>query len=471
MNRSVPLPPTTTSRELRRGRRSPKPFAILTTAAIAAVCLAPAPASAASTATPPDESSFPVTRSGHAPGFATGGHCQLSVAASPPRITVGETVTLTGTLSCAEVASAAGEPVTILQRQREVGGPSILSEVATATTGPDGAYQFTSAGVDANSVFVVRSPGARSAHIAVKVLAAVTIQGPTPGAVLFTRGNAGAHNRLTFTGTVSPGEEGAQVALQREYLASGEQWRTIALARVGADGGYSVTHGFRIPGEVSVRVVVHPKGPNLAVASEALSYTVAQTQNPRLTIQTSADPLSFGQSATITGIVAGAGGQAVTLFARTPGHPFVAVGKDTTGAGGEYSFTVSPVQSTYYRVLSATTISSQLFEGFRYALTSSPVPATVEEGSQLTFSGTVLPAPAGQPVRLEQQNISGIGFHVIAEATTNGESAYAIVATFTGLAQRVLRVRVPANSQSVGTASELFTLGVTPSSSGAPEAN
>jgi hypothetical protein len=479
MNDFAPLPRPATPCKLPRRRRSSVSVTILSAAALAAALLAPVAAAAqpalagtspveAPASTPVDESSFPVDRPGHARHLATGGRCQLSVAASAPRITVGETVTLTGRLSCAEVASAAGEPVAILQRLRE-GGSSVLNEVGNTTTAPDGTYQFTSSALEANSVFVVRSASAHGAHVAVKVTPAVTIEGPAPGATLFTRGNAGGHNRLTFTGTVSPGNEGARVALQREYAASGEQWRTIAFARVGPEDRYSITHAFRTPGQVSVRVVVRPTGANLAAASEALSYVVAQTQNPRLTIEASADPVSYGQSVTITGVAAGAPGQSVTLLERTPGHAFAAVGKDVTSAGGAYSFTVAPRHNAYYRAVTTTTTSTQLFEAFKYALNATLAPETVQDGARLIFSGTLLPAPAGQVVRLEQQNASAVGFHVIAEGTVDAESGYSLACTFNGVGSRILRIKVPANPESQGTTSEPFTIGVTPSSAGGPE--
>jgi hypothetical protein len=458
---------------------------------LGAALLAPLPAAAA----PVDESSYPETRAGHtgartraessapkasspssspeAPSAETptvpahSGHCRLSVAASSTQVTSGESVTLTGALACADSEAAAGVQVTILARVHESAGSS-LNEAGSATTQPDGTYEFTIPTVAANSTFVVRAPRASNARTVVKVAPAVTIHGPLAGSTLFTHGNAGAHNRLTFTGTVSPASEGARVALQREYAGSGEQWHTIALTRVDGEGRYSVTHGFRIPGQVSVRVVVRAKGPSTLAISEALPYTVAQTQNPRLTIQASADPDPFGQPVTITGVVAGAPGQTVALLARTPGTPYAVLDKAKTEADGAYSFTVSPLQNTYYRVTSASTTSSQLFEGSRYTLATGPQPTTVEDGSPLTLTGSLVGASAGQ-VLLEQRYGTGLAFHVVAVGTVASDSSFSLTQTFHGVAQRVLRLKLQASAAHLSTTGPEFTVAVTPHLAASPE--
>jgi len=432
-------------------------------------------ASSESTATPPGESSGdpPPAESSPQSGpqrARRGGKCHLSLQAASPRITAGETVTLLGQLVCPGGRSAANEPVTVYQHQR--GGAPGLSEVGTATTEADGSYQFTPAAFETNTSFYVRSLGSQGAHTLVRVAPEVTITGPAAGVQLSTRGGhsvAGGRNRFTFTGTVSPKAAGAGVALQREYAATGEQWRTIALGRVGPEGNYSITHSFRSPGEVSVRVVVHPVGPNVAAVSAPLSYDISQAQNPQLTIQASADPVSSGQSVTITGVAAGAANRPVTLLARTRGQAFVAVAKAITDGSGAYTFTESPLHSTFYRVIDASTASTDLFAGSKYVLTAGVSPSTekagkllTQPGEQLTFSGTLVPAHTGQVVYLERENPSGIGFAVVDVGTVDAASSYSIVHTFSTVATCVMRIRVPANSQNQGSTSGPFTILVTP---------
>jgi len=483
MTRSAPLFARKAAATLPRDRRLRIAASLITTAGLAAAVLAPAPAFAqrppattvlaegqtpASTPasepaqpTPLDESAPP--RGGeHARRLAVGGHCQLSLVAGSPLLTSGEPATLSGTLVCGDAASEAGVPVTIFQRTREPGGASALSEVGTATTAADGTFQFTSAALAANSVFVVRAALAHQARAAVKVGPLVTIGGPPAGATLFTRGNAGGHNRLTFTGTVTPHQEGATVALQREYVTSREQWHTVKIGHVDAQGLYSLTHTFRMPGPVNVRVVVHPLGFSRTTASEVLSYTVAQTQNPRLTIETSADPVTAGTAITISGIAAGAPGTSVALLARTPGQPYTVLAHVAANAGGAYSFTVTPTQSTFYMAATAATVSSQLEEGLRYPLELAPPPSSVASGTPLTLTGTAIPAPEGELVVLEQQYPFGIGFHPVAEGALGIGSAFSLTATLNGVGVRVMRVRLHADAQSIGSTSAPFTVLLTP---------
>jgi hypothetical protein len=439
--------------------------------------LAPAGASAGAASTtspsesspPPSESSPPPPAGEHA---GRGGKCHLSIEASSTWITAGEAVSLSGMLVCPSGRSAAGEPVTVYERERGAG--SVLVEVGTARTEADGSYQLTPPAFDTDTSFSVHAERSLGAHTQVKVAPKVTIAGPAPGAQLSTRGDhaSGAtRNTFTFTGTVSPAPAGGRVALQREYDSSGEQWRTIALATIGPEGQYSITHSFRSPGEVSVRVVVHPRGPNLAAASEPLSYDIAQAQNPQLTIQSSADPISSGRSLTITGVAAGATNQPVTLLARTHGQGFVAVARSTTDASGAYSFTTSPQQSTFYRVTVAKTISTELAEGFKDILTTTVSPGDeqagkllAQVGASLTFSGTVVPARAGQLVYLERESGSGIGFEPVASATLDAAGAYSIAYTLPDVTTRVMRIKVPPDSESQGATSEPFTILVTPPS-------
>ncbi|HXP29360.1 MAG TPA: hypothetical protein VN804_06360, partial [Solirubrobacteraceae bacterium] len=61
-----------------------------------------------------------------------------------------------------------------------------------------------------------------------------------------------------------------------------------------------------MPGDANIRVVVRPRDVNVAAATTPLSYEISQTENPRLTIETTADPLAYTQSATLSGVLASA---------------------------------------------------------------------------------------------------------------------------------------------------------------------
>jgi len=144
-----------------------------------------------------------------------------------------------------------------------------------------------------------------------------------------------------------------------------------------------------------------------------------------------------------------------------------------TDATGHYTFSAEPLASTYYRVTDATTRSSTLFEGVTLALSPGPIgglaaptePAqdAVAAGGKLTFSGTVSPARAGQPVYLERAYASGTGFHVVGEGTVDDSSTYTISYAFQAPGSQLLRIKVPSDGQRLASTSAPFTIMVTPS--------
>jgi hypothetical protein len=124
-----------------------------------------------------------------------------------------------------------------------------------------------------------------------------------------------------------------------------------------------------------VRTLVRVRG-RLPGVSEPLSYQILPPQNPRLTIGASANPVAEGQPLTISGTVAGPGGAAVKLLARTGQGPFPVVAEGRTDAAGSYEFTGQlPLRSTAYLLQSAKTRSTVLLVGVKYALTPTQ-PAT-----------------------------------------------------------------------------------------------
>jgi hypothetical protein len=409
--------------------------------------------------------------------------CSVSLEASSPTITAGAPLSLTGTLSCPEAGSstsqgattgqsatadqgaAAGQSVTLYQKVAHTPGFSVA---ATVTTEANGTFRVTPSGVEVNSVFYVRADGAKSARVSVKVAPEVTIEAPTAGTQLFV-GTARAASdstadsgAVTFTGKVSPADIGATVALQREY--DGDAWHHIGVGLINAEGGYSIAHTFFRAGQATVRVVVHSHGLYMNSASTPVTYQISRRSRTRqITIQASTDPIAYGLQATISGTVAGAAGQPITLQAQTSEGKFAPVTTSATGAGGEYSFVVSPQQTTRYRVTSATASSVDLAEGVTYALTPTPAATTVPVGEPTTFTGTVTPAHEGQPVELERQYASGLGYHVIATGAVSSSATYSIAHTFADAGAETLRIRVPGDSGAIqGVASAAFKLELTP---------
>lgn len=388
--------------------------------------------------------------------------CRVTLETSAALISVGETVTIFGKLTCPPGTSAAEKELTVSEREHGA-GPSSFAALSAATSETDGSYKLTSPALEANTTFRVRV-GNHGAHTVVRVAPIVTLSGPSPTAKLST---AGAHPRdahparVTFSGVVKPGDAAARVALQVAYTAEGEQWHTVAFGAVASDGSYSVTHAFRTAGEASVRVLAHMRGHNAVAASETLTYEVAQAQNPQLTISSSAAPLAFGQAATISGVAAAGAGQTITLLAHTHGGGWAPVSSTTTGPGGEYSFTQAPTQTTAYRTSDGATRSALLYEGVKRVLTPDPPAGEVQAGQAASFTGTVSPADDGQTVYAERQNPSGLGFHVVASATIAG-SGYSISHAFVGAGSYVVRIRVPGDPALLGATSAPFTFTVTP---------
>jgi hypothetical protein len=384
--------------------------------------------------------------------------CSVTLAVSSPDVTAGETVELTGTLTCPSSDEASTPTVALSQRENGVANRS-LAVPSSVSPLPDGSFTITSKPLESNTVFQVQA-GNHRAHVAVKVAPAITLALSSPGALASSTGSHRTRTVAVFTGTVTPAAPGALVALQVAYGATGEDWHSVAWAHVTAEGTYSIPHAFRIPGETSVRTILHSGRGHAVAASEPLSYPVVGPQNAQLTIQSSADPLPAGSPVTISGVAAGAAGQTVKLLARTPGGTFALLAEATTDPSGDYAFPETPAENTFYRVTDAATQSSILFQGVGFALASDPAPTEAQAGTPALFTGAVGGAPAGTIVYLEQRNPSGIHFHVIGSGTVEASSQYSIAHTFTHAGSVLARIRVPGAGTHASTAGAPFTLEV-----------
>ena len=272
------------------------------------------------------------------PAGAASGKCEVSIDASSHRISAGEAVTVFGKLTCPPTTDAGAHQITVYEGHAGIDQPGSAA-FASATSQADGTFALPPAVLQANTVFRVRV-GNHGARTVVKVAPLVTLSAPSLAAQSpTTHGHASVapRNKATFSGSVSPAQAGTRVVLQVSDAAAGEQWRALAFGEVGADGKYSITHGLRTAGAVSFRVVARAKGHTLVPGvSEALDYEIPQAQNPQLTIKSSADPISLGQTATISGVSAAGANRTVTLLAHVGGGAFVALATTTTGEGGEY---------------------------------------------------------------------------------------------------------------------------------------
>jgi hypothetical protein len=411
----------------------------------------------------------------HAGRLASG--CSVRLTVAPRRITSGESALAFGYVRCANSSEEDGQTVTLYQAS----APSSTYSVAGTGTSKSepkseaGYFEIPVSPLTTNSSFYATAAGAQSAYRNVKVSAQVEVKGPPEG-VVPDELRTGRPNRVTFTGTVSPADEGALLVLQRQNAVNGNEWHRIGLGVVGTGGRFSITHRFVVPGDANLRVVVRSGVRNIPSASNILSYEIVQAQNKELTIESSADPISYGQSVTISGTLAAPANTAVTLLARSALQSgYVPVGEVKTNGSDDYTFPAQvPLANTYYRVEGAGKSSAVLYEAVKYVLTAGVSNTTVESGQPLTFSGTVTPGETGHVVYLERENAGGLGgFHVIEVGTVNSGGTYSIVHTFYGLGTDVVRIKIPGGPLNGTSDSQTFTIPVTPAASPAtiaPEA-
>jgi hypothetical protein len=397
------------------------------------------------------------------------GRCRINVSVDPVLIEAGDTTVVSGRLACSHNLHPAGAQVTLYAH---VTGTAGFVPVATTTTeATTGAYKFTTGAESTNTSFYVRSLGAQSAQKRLRVAAQVTLSGPAEGSVIET----GAPHQVTFTGTVNPANVGARVILQRENATTGDEWHRIGYGSVEEGGKYTINHTFRVPGDASIRVLVRSDRLDIPSPSTEIEYEISQAQNPSLTIASSADPISYGQTATISGVLAGATTpQTVTLLARTVHQRgFAPIAEASTGAGGAYSFPAqTPVNSTLYRVQGSGQKSAALYEGVKDILTAEVSPTTVQAGKAFTVTGTVTPDHSGHVIYLERQNVAGTAFHVVQVGHVLPGSVYSIVHQVYVPGTKVYRVVVPGGPDNGRAVSQLFTIQVTPAPASAltPEA-
>lgn len=197
------------------------------------------------------------------------------------RLASGESPAITGTLSCADGAAVAGQPVALYERPRAA-GQRRARFVASASTRGDGSYRLAPGPLSADSFLYVRFHRLRSARVLVRVGEQVTLSGSAAGAHAL---DASRHSRagaqtMTFGGIVSPASAGATVTLQSERAGHGGLWRRIGRTRVEQDGAYSITLAVKAAGETEIRAVVSDNRHHLRSMSAGVSYVISAPARP-----------------------------------------------------------------------------------------------------------------------------------------------------------------------------------------------
>jgi hypothetical protein len=386
------------------------------------------------------------------------GRCKVSEIIEPRTITAGETAQIFGQLLCT-AGSNEGQTISVYARPA---GSSTFKVIGEAKTVAGGLYSFVTPAISTDTRFYVRAATRHSPTKAVRVAPVVKLEGPPEKTELKT----GGKNAVPFKVTTSPAATGAEVLLEREQATSSEEWQVIQKGIVGPGGIVTLVHSFGAPGDVNLRALVRPRGTTFTVrgVSELRNYLVAQPQNPNLTIESSANPISFGTPITIKGVVKGGAGKPVTLLARKKGSSsaLAPVMSTTAGVEGKYEFVQTPLTSTFYRVTAGGLNSRRLFEGVKYILTAAVSAKTIQSGQPLTFAGTVTPAKAGKTVYLQRENTFGGGFHIIDVGTVSAGGTYSITHNVFGPAKAAnFRIKVPGDSENQAVSSAPFSIEVT----------
>lgn len=383
----------------------------------------------------------------------------LTINATPNPIDSGDPVLIYGQLN---TTSPGNRPILLYHR---VGPARHFSLVGSTQTNAQGFYEFTRADgvVTTNRSWFVRGPSnTHSRTVNERVRAEVSISAST--------NSADTNHRVVFTGHVEPNHAGERVYLQAQQGANGDDWRTIDSGRLGPGSNYSISHRFLQPGERDLRVVFKGDQRNIRSASDTVTVTVSQTQNPSFTITTSAQNIDENTPVTISGVLSKSGtatpdpGQTVQLWHRDGGGPYEELASTTTDANGAYRFTDRPIHNQVYQARTVTSPkrhTAQLFEGVRDVVTISPTgPTNAVVGQKITFTGSVSPDKAGHVIYLQRLGADG-DWHTVKESRISHGSTYSISWTFGSAGTKVFRTRVPGGEVNASGHSPAVTVVVT----------
>ena len=228
---------------------------------------------------------------------------------------------------------------------------------------------------------------------------------------------------------------------------------------------------WRVPGSHDVRALFPADARNVRSSSNPVTVTIQQKQVAGFTINTSAPIIAYGQSATISGVLSGSSttGTPVTLWARNAYQSaFTPIADTTTGAGGSYTFPAqAPSNNTLYQVrttLAPHRHTAVLFEGVQDVVGMTPSSTTSTVGGSVTFTGTVLPDKAGDPIYLQRLGADGNWHNVEIRTVTSG-STFQFGWRFGKAGSYEFRARIYSDRANVGGASTPVTISVSPPSS------
>jgi len=366
----------------------------------------------------------------------------LTINATPDPIVTGDQVMIYGQLNTDHPGNR------LIMLYHRVNPAGHFSVVQATRTNAAGFYEFLRADgvVTTNRNWFVVGPGPTHSrtvheHVAASVgLTASTTTGDT-------------NHPIVFSGHVSPNHAGQRVHLEAQQGAAGDGWKVLKSVRLGPGSNYAISYRFLQPGDRDLRVVLPGDARNIASASDDLTVSVQQTQNPSFTINATPQNIDEGSSATVSGVLhqtgsttIPAGGVGVTLWGHTYGKPYTALQSTTTNSTTEaYSFRVMPSQNEAYQVrttLAPQRRSAQAFEGVRDVVSSTPSSMSSVVGGQITITGGVTPDKAGHVIDLQRLGADN-DWHTVKVAFVTAASTYQFRWTFDTPGTKVFRVLVP----------------------------
>jgi hypothetical protein len=291
--------------------------------------------------------------------------------------------------------------------------------------------------VSALALSATASAQRQHSHHPVRIAATISLDQPS--------GNLTTATPIAFTGKVAPASAGHRILLQRQAGLLGDRWVPIDGGFVRADGSYTIVHRFRVPGDRTLRTLLLPNRRTLRSPSAPISIAVQQLQVAGFTIGSSAQPIDFGQSVTISGTLTGGANTSVTLFARDEWRGRLRpIASGITDANGAYAFTQSPPRNTVYQVRVTSDPhqrTARLFQGVRDVVSIAASASTATVGDVVTFSGTVQPNKSGHAILLLR--LDGGVWRTIAVARVGDGSTYSIPFTLAAAGTAQYRTLVP----------------------------
>jgi hypothetical protein len=385
----------------------------------------------------------------------------LTINVTPKRILAGEGVLIYGQLNGSDNAN---QTIALYHHLNGSHRPG-YSLVGTTTTNSVGFYSFNRAEgvVMTNREWFVRERGAHGVHsrtVGVLVAPLVGLSASTP--------QADTRQWIDFTGQVTPNHAGDVVYLQ-EQVNGGDTWHTLKRGHVGVGSFFHIPYRWQVPGIYNVRVLIRRDARNIAGESDPVTVTIQQAERAGFSITTDDPIITYGQSATISGVLDMAGKKTpdanvtVSLWGRVAGHAhFSLIADSTTGTNGSYSFTVTPQQNTNYQVrmtFAPHRSTAVLFEGVKDVVTLTPSSTTSSVNGTVTFTGTVTPDKDGDVVYLQRLGKDS-HWHTVGVALVHGSSAFTFAWTFGNPGPHTFRARVPGDGVNVGGASAPVTIAV-----------